>query len=168
MTNEELEQLAQSLHGLRNQADGANAELEALIKAAGGASTASNSIALGLAKADRSSALFTTSLDKGIDSVKSFTNALLDSSRSFSKYSETVNIAGKGVQAFGQALGGLTGGVLAAFGAGLTWGAAVLKWGDRVTPIGESDAALPECEQSALELLERAIKLCNERRRDEA
>ncbi|NMS30633.1 3-oxoacyl-[acyl-carrier-protein] synthase III C-terminal domain-containing protein, partial [Vibrio parahaemolyticus] len=57
--------------------------------------------------------------------------------------------------------------LLAAFGAGLTWGAAVLKWGDRVTPIGESDAVLPECEQSALELLERAIKLCNERRRDE-
>ncbi|MDF5441639.1 3-oxoacyl-ACP synthase, partial [Vibrio parahaemolyticus] len=45
--------------------------------------------------------------------------------------------------------------------------AAVLKWGDRVTPISESDAALPECKQSALELLERAIKLCNERRRDE-
>lgn len=57
--------------------------------------------------------------------------------------------------------------LLAAFGAGLTWGAAVLKWGDRVTPISESDAALPECKQSALELLERAIKLCNERRRDE-
>jgi 3-oxoacyl-[acyl-carrier-protein] synthase-3 len=58
--------------------------------------------------------------------------------------------------------------LLAAFGAGLTWGAAVLKWGDRVTPIAESDAALPECDKSALELLERAIRLCNERRRTEA
>ncbi|MFZ5838770.1 MAG: 3-oxoacyl-ACP synthase, partial [Pseudomonadota bacterium] len=40
--------------------------------------------------------------------------------------------------------------------------------GDRVTPIAESDAALPECDKSALELLERAIRLCNERRRTEA
>ncbi|MEO0890124.1 MAG: 3-oxoacyl-ACP synthase, partial [Pseudomonadota bacterium] len=47
------------------------------------------------------------------------------------------------------------------------WGAAVLKWGDRVTPIAESDAALPESDKTALELLERAIKLCNERPRGE-
>ncbi|MGR5205958.1 MULTISPECIES: ketoacyl-ACP synthase III [Vibrio] len=59
--------------------------------------------------------------------------------------------------------------LLAAFGAGLTWGATVLKWGDSVTPVAESDAVLPECDKSALELLERAIKLCNERPRgDEA
>ncbi|MDF2154529.1 ketoacyl-ACP synthase III [Vibrio sp. CAU 1672] len=57
--------------------------------------------------------------------------------------------------------------LLAAFGAGLTWGAAVLKWGDRVTPIAESDAQLPACEQTALELLERAITLCNQRRAEQ-
>ncbi|MEF1341252.1 3-oxoacyl-[acyl-carrier-protein] synthase III C-terminal domain-containing protein, partial [Vibrio rotiferianus] len=57
--------------------------------------------------------------------------------------------------------------LLAAFGAGLTWGAAVLKWGDRVTPVAESDAVLPESDKTALELLERAIKLCNERPRGE-
>jgi len=48
----------------------------------------------------------------------------------------------------------------AAFGAGLTWGAGHIKWGDRVTPIIESDAELPECTQSALELLEQAITHC--------
>ncbi len=31
----------------------------------------------------------------------------------------------------------------AAFGAGLTWGAAIIKWGDRVTPINSCDAELP-------------------------
>ncbi|USD68209.1 ketoacyl-ACP synthase III [Vibrio sp. SCSIO 43136] len=48
----------------------------------------------------------------------------------------------------------------AAFGAGLTWGAGHIIWGDRVTPIKESDAKLPECEQTALELLEQAIEYC--------
>jgi 3-oxoacyl-[acyl-carrier-protein] synthase III len=42
---------------------------------------------------------------------------------------------------------------LAAFGAGLTWASAVLRWGDRVEPLGESDAALPPSEADALELL---------------
>ncbi|TFH92623.1 ketoacyl-ACP synthase III [Vibrio ouci] len=50
--------------------------------------------------------------------------------------------------------------LLAAFGAGLTWGAGHIKWGERVTPIGQSDAALPECESSALELLANAIEHC--------
>ena len=31
----------------------------------------------------------------------------------------------------------------AAFGAGLTWGAALIKWGDRVTPIANCDEVLP-------------------------
>ena len=52
--------------------------------------------------------------------------------------------------------------LLAAFGAGLTWGAGHIKWGDRVTPLGSSDAALPECDKSALELLDEAIKFCKE------
>ncbi|GLP97932.1 ketoacyl-ACP synthase III [Paraferrimonas sedimenticola] len=45
-----------------------------------------------------------------------------------------------------------------AFGAGLTSAAALIKWGDRVTPIGESDAELPECTKSAKELIERAVE----------
>ncbi|WP_375749841.1 ketoacyl-ACP synthase III [Vibrio sp. HN007] len=53
--------------------------------------------------------------------------------------------------------------LLAAFGAGLTWGAGLLKWGDRVTPIGQSDAKLPECEQTALELIDHAVKQCQSR-----
>lgn len=43
--------------------------------------------------------------------------------------------------------------LLVAFGAGLTWGGAAIKWGDRVEPIATSDAALPPAEQTALEIL---------------
>ncbi|WP_162048277.1 ketoacyl-ACP synthase III [Vibrio taketomensis] len=50
--------------------------------------------------------------------------------------------------------------LLAAFGAGLTWGAGHVRWGERVTPIETSDAALTECNQSALALLENAIANC--------
>lgn len=53
--------------------------------------------------------------------------------------------------------------LLAAFGAGLTWGACHIRWGGRVTPVGESNAALPECNQSALELLSNAIEHCKKR-----
>lgn len=48
----------------------------------------------------------------------------------------------------------------AAFGAGLTWGAARIKWGQRVEPVRQSDAKLPTCEKTALQLLERAIQQC--------
>ncbi len=48
----------------------------------------------------------------------------------------------------------------AAFGAGLTWGAAIIKWGDRVTPVGQCDAELPPCDQSALELIAHAVEGC--------
>lgn len=48
----------------------------------------------------------------------------------------------------------------AAFGAGLTWGAGYIKWGERTTPINRSDACLPPCEQSAQQLLATAIKHC--------
>ena len=44
-----------------------------------------------------------------------------------------------------------------AFGAGLTWGASLLKWGDRVTPVGQVDLELPPCEQTGLELIQAAI-----------
>ena len=48
--------------------------------------------------------------------------------------------------------------LLAAFGAGLTRGAGMIRWGERVTPLGESDAELPPCEQTALEILGEAIQ----------
>ncbi|MEL7292558.1 MAG: ketoacyl-ACP synthase III [Pseudomonadota bacterium] len=50
--------------------------------------------------------------------------------------------------------------LLAAFGAGLTWGAGHIKWGERVTPLSTTDAALPECDKSALDLLDEAIEYC--------
>lgn len=46
----------------------------------------------------------------------------------------------------------------ATFGAGLTWGAGLIRWGDRVTPLRQSDAALPPCTQTALEILAPHIK----------
>lgn len=48
--------------------------------------------------------------------------------------------------------------LLASFGAGLTRGAGMIRWGERVTPLGESDAELPPCGQTALEILSDAIK----------
>lgn len=50
--------------------------------------------------------------------------------------------------------------LLAAFGAGLTWGAGHIKWGERVTPMAKSQSQLPQCTQSALELLRNAIEHC--------
>lgn len=43
--------------------------------------------------------------------------------------------------------------LLPAFGAGLTWCAHVVRWGERVAPLGTSDAALPPCEKTGLELV---------------
>ena len=48
----------------------------------------------------------------------------------------------------------------AAFGAGLTWAASYIKWGERVTPIAVSDAALPECDKTGLELVAPAVAAC--------
>ena len=48
--------------------------------------------------------------------------------------------------------------LLAAFGAGLTRAAGMLRWGQRVTPLKQSDAELPACNQTALEILGDAIK----------
>jgi len=48
--------------------------------------------------------------------------------------------------------------LMAAFGAGLTRGAGMIRWGERVTPLGESDAELPPCDQTALELMSEAIQ----------
>ncbi|OUS32751.1 3-oxoacyl-ACP synthase [Thalassotalea sp. 42_200_T64] len=48
----------------------------------------------------------------------------------------------------------------AAFGAGLTWGACYIKWGDRVTAVNDYTQQEQQCEQSAKELLSVAIKHC--------
>lgn len=45
-----------------------------------------------------------------------------------------------------------------AFGAGLTWCAQVIRWGERVTPLGESDLQLPPCDKTAVELVQATIK----------
>ena len=45
----------------------------------------------------------------------------------------------------------------ASFGAGLTWGAGVIRWGQRTTPLALSDAELPPNDKTALELLEPHI-----------
>jgi 3-oxoacyl-[acyl-carrier-protein] synthase-3 len=48
--------------------------------------------------------------------------------------------------------------LLAAFGAGLTRAAGLLRWGDRVTPLKQSDAELEACHQTALEIVSESIK----------
>lgn len=50
--------------------------------------------------------------------------------------------------------------ITAAFGAGLTYGAGLIRWGQRVTPIRESEASLPDCDKTARELLQTAISYC--------
>ena len=39
------------------------------------------------------------------------------------------------------------------FGGGLTFGALLVRWGQRTTPLGESSIVMPPCNQSALELV---------------
>ncbi len=43
--------------------------------------------------------------------------------------------------------------LMPAFGGGLTYCSLVVKWGQRVTPLAVSDAALPPCTQTALEMV---------------
>ena len=49
--------------------------------------------------------------------------------------------------------------VFAAFGGGLTWAAAAVKWGQRSEPIATSDAALEPTTATALELLQPNLEL---------
>jgi 3-oxoacyl-[acyl-carrier-protein] synthase-3 len=44
--------------------------------------------------------------------------------------------------------------LLPAFGAGLTWCAHLVRWGDRVTPKGTSDVELPPSNRTALEIVQ--------------
>jgi 3-oxoacyl-[acyl-carrier-protein] synthase-3 len=48
--------------------------------------------------------------------------------------------------------------LLAAFGAGLTRGAGLLRWGERVEPLQQSTAELPPCRLTALEIMREAIE----------
>jgi 3-oxoacyl-[acyl-carrier-protein] synthase-3 len=43
--------------------------------------------------------------------------------------------------------------LMPAFGAGLTWCAHLVRWGERVTPRGDAKVDLPPCEQTGLELV---------------
>ena len=43
--------------------------------------------------------------------------------------------------------------LMPAFGAGLTWSAHLVKWGERVTPLDKSDVELPPCDKTGLELI---------------
>jgi 3-oxoacyl-[acyl-carrier-protein] synthase-3 len=45
--------------------------------------------------------------------------------------------------------------LMPAFGGGLTYCSLLVKWGARVTPLGTSDAALPPCPETALEMVNR-------------
>jgi 3-oxoacyl-[acyl-carrier-protein] synthase-3 len=45
-----------------------------------------------------------------------------------------------------------------AFGGGLTWCSHVIRWGERVTPIGVSDVVLPPCDKTAVELVQDIIQ----------
>ena len=48
--------------------------------------------------------------------------------------------------------------LMPAFGAGLTWCAHLVRWGERVTPKQTSDVELPPCEKTALELVQELIR----------
>jgi 3-oxoacyl-[acyl-carrier-protein] synthase-3 len=43
--------------------------------------------------------------------------------------------------------------VFAAFGGGLTWAAAAVKWGERIEPIRESEMQLPATDETVWDLL---------------
>jgi 3-oxoacyl-[acyl-carrier-protein] synthase-3 len=48
--------------------------------------------------------------------------------------------------------------LMPAFGAGLTWCAHLVRWGERTTPLGTTDADLPPVQHSALELVQALRK----------
>jgi 3-oxoacyl-[acyl-carrier-protein] synthase-3 len=48
--------------------------------------------------------------------------------------------------------------LLPAFGGGLTWCAHLVRWGDRITPLGTSDVELPPCNETAIEMVTRYRK----------
>ena len=50
--------------------------------------------------------------------------------------------------------------ISAAFGAGLTWAASFIQWGERTTPIHPASHSLSECNQSGLDLIKDAVAHC--------
>jgi 3-oxoacyl-[acyl-carrier-protein] synthase-3 len=48
--------------------------------------------------------------------------------------------------------------IFAAFGGGLSWAAAAVKWGERVTPLAESDAQISDYDGTVFELLAPSLK----------
>ncbi|MBO9489231.1 ketoacyl-ACP synthase III [Endozoicomonas sp. G2_1] len=48
--------------------------------------------------------------------------------------------------------------LLPAFGGGLTWSAHAVRFGDRTTPIASSDASLPPCQQTGLEMVQEIME----------
>ncbi len=62
--------------------------------------------------------------------------------------------------------GGLV--LIPAFGAGLTLSAHLVRWGDRLTPIAKSDAELPPCNQTALQMVQGLMQLKQPHDRSEA
>ena len=44
--------------------------------------------------------------------------------------------------------------LLPGFGAGLTWCAHLVRWGERTTPIGTTDVDLPPSDRTALEIVQ--------------
>jgi 3-oxoacyl-[acyl-carrier-protein] synthase-3 len=44
--------------------------------------------------------------------------------------------------------------LLPAFGAGLSWCAHVVRWGERTAPLGTAELNLPPCDRTGLELVE--------------
>ena len=44
--------------------------------------------------------------------------------------------------------------LMPAFGGGLTYCSLLVRWGDRITPLGRCDDVLPPCEQTALEIVD--------------
>lgn len=47
--------------------------------------------------------------------------------------------------------------LMPAFGGGLTWSAHLVKWGQNLTPVGQSDAELPPCDRTGLELIHQIM-----------
>ncbi len=48
--------------------------------------------------------------------------------------------------------------LFAAFGAGLTWAAGLMRWGNRIEPLGTSDAELAPCTSTGPELIADAVE----------
>jgi 3-oxoacyl-[acyl-carrier-protein] synthase-3 len=84
----------------------------------------------------------------GVDPAKVFTNV----ERYGNMSAATVPVAlVEAVEAGRVAPGSLL--LLPAFGAGLTWCAHLVRWGERTTPVRTSDVELPPCRSTALELV---------------